>query len=140
MNRVRDLGCVACRLNEPDTEDVAPAQNHHLTDCGRRRGHAFTIGLCAWHHQGYPILGWSAAQTRAYLGPSFKEDAAGFMTEYGTDAALLTFQEWLLKREDASDHGGPCPAGPGVPAGSGRLLRIFPQQGAGPGPAARAAR
>lgn len=49
MGRVKDLGCLVCRLmGMPDT----PAEAHHLIESGRRVSDFATIPLCPEHHRG----------------------------------------------------------------------------------------
>lgn len=108
MARIVELGCVACRINGR----AAPtAEIHHLLDGGNRRGHAFSIGLCMWHHRGVPFLlkslgsDWNVSplgaivENTADLGPSLYHDARAFHARYGTDSELLEFQNKLLAEE-----------------------------------------
>lgn len=91
------LGCVACIQSQrcvPQTIEI-----HHLTDGGRRRGHSFTVPLCAWHHRGIPIGKLTVEEMRQKFGASFYHDARAFRAEFGTDDALLRFTEQLLAME-----------------------------------------
>ena len=45
MGRVKNLPCCIC--NHPPPSDC-----HHITDCGRRIGHLFTLPLCYEDHRG----------------------------------------------------------------------------------------
>ena len=45
MLRVKALPCVICKHHPP-------SDCHHITDCGRRIGHMFTIPLCYEDHRG----------------------------------------------------------------------------------------
>jgi hypothetical protein len=54
MNRVADLGCIAC-LNQFSI--YSPAAIHHIEGKTKEGAHFLTIGLCGAHHQtgGYGI-------------------------------------------------------------------------------------
>lgn len=41
---VKSYPCCVCNRG-------APSEAHHITDCGRRRGHYYTIPLCPEHHR-----------------------------------------------------------------------------------------
>ena len=45
MLRVKELPCIIC-------EHPPPSDCHHITDCGRRIGHRFTLPLCYEDHRG----------------------------------------------------------------------------------------
>ena len=45
MGRIKELPCIVCR-------HAAPSDCHHITDCGRRLGHMFTLPLCYDCHRG----------------------------------------------------------------------------------------
>ena len=53
FERIKEIGCICCLKTLYVYE---PPEIHHITDCGRRRGHDYTIGLCPWHHRGVSIL------------------------------------------------------------------------------------
>ncbi len=98
MALIVELGCVACRQFRRDW--LTPMTVHHLTDCGRRRGHRFTVGLCHWHHQGYAPGGMSQKEAAKRFGPSIVK-ANGeetFADRYGDDDSLLRFQELLIRQ------------------------------------------
>jgi hypothetical protein len=95
--RIREIGCLACHLEGLGRR---PTQIHHLTETGRhggrRRGHAQTVGLCPWHHQGHPLEGLTASETALRLGPSLAHQPRAFRERYGRDDDLLTAQELAL--------------------------------------------
>jgi hypothetical protein len=62
---------------------------HHTLSGGRRRGHAFTVPLGLYHHQGIPLPGWTPHQMRMYFGPSLRLESKAFRERYGTDDELL---------------------------------------------------
>ncbi len=66
---------------------------HHLTSGGRRMGHAYTIGLCPWHHRGVP----SPADDFG-SGPSLAYSKRAFNEAYGTEITLLEETNKLLER------------------------------------------
>lgn len=87
---IRDLGCIVCRERGLG---YVPCEKHHLTTTGRhgsgkRRGEAFTVGLCPYHHRG------QGERTEA-LGPSYANNAREFRALY-PDSWLLERQEQLL--------------------------------------------
>jgi hypothetical protein len=101
---------VACRKEKSDF--ITCVEVHHLLDGGVRRGHAFTVGLCPWHHRGVihifnppdvyernPDENRIAKMNIKY-GPSLYHDAHSFHALYGSDDELLAFQNELLARED----------------------------------------
>jgi hypothetical protein len=93
MGRIAEMGCVACR--KQGLGRVTPAEVHHLTKCGRRRGHSYTVALCRWHHRG---VCWAKIdEATAMWGPSYFHDATDFRARYGSDDELLAYQNRLLE-------------------------------------------
>jgi hypothetical protein len=97
---LRDLGCVACGLL--GKRPMAAAKHHLLTTgrhgSGKRRGEAFTLALCDYHHQGAATVGTAFAQrcqAQGY-GPSLADDAAAFRAVFGDDTRLLAIQDRQL--------------------------------------------
>lgn len=107
-DRIRSIGCLACHL---EGLGHRPAQIHHLTTTGRhggpRRGHADTVGLCAWHHQGYPLDGLTASETALRLGPSLAHTPRAFRERYGRDEDLLASQQLALALIKPQADAGP---------------------------------
>jgi len=102
-NRIRALGCIACRQNEPPVV-LWPCEIHHLLDCGRRIGHDASVGLCAFHHRGSPPGNMeSVKRSTEQFGPSLFHDGKGFHARYGTDKALLAYQNELLSHPEGSE-------------------------------------
>lgn len=99
FHHIYDLGCIACRLQGVGW--VAPGQDHR-NNCdlaGMKRtdgGHDDTLGLCDWHHQGYPPSGWSMKRAEAELGPSKHLHKKRFLATYGSIQELHDMQEILL--------------------------------------------
>ena len=102
---VKKLGCICCMLNMQLWMPVpyrGACEAHHLLSGGRRRGHLFTIGLCRWHHQAVPPReGMSEASAMAMYGPSVATGSKPFHLMYGSDDALLEFQNALLAQVPA---------------------------------------
>lgn len=83
---------------------------HHLTTGGKhgapRLGHAFTVGLCTWHHRGDLPLGLiqSMGNRRAQewvadrCGPSYAKVPTAFREAFDGDAGLLQLQARELRR------------------------------------------
>lgn len=86
MGKVAAYGCVACQIRLGVHE---PTTVHHITDCGRRMGHLFTIPLCPWHHQGYVKPGKTSAKMEAIFGPSLAKNKTDFERVFGTELELL---------------------------------------------------
>ncbi len=70
---------------------------HHLTECGRRLGHDFTIALCQWHHRGDPPVGMSKTEATGLYGPSYADGRRPFAEVFGSDDELLAIQNQLLE-------------------------------------------
>lgn len=78
---LRNLGCIACRL---DGFPGIPAEIHHITDCGRRMGHQYSIPLCVWQHRGV-----AESIYDHFKGPSLALSKRDFVERYGTELELL---------------------------------------------------
>lgn len=110
MAKIVSLGCVACIRGKYACP--LPVEIHHLLDGGVRRGHAFTVGLCSWHHRGVacnPGFGLMGKDKAVFFGPGGMTPAFGpslangsrpFRQHFGSDDDLLAFQNALLERED----------------------------------------
>jgi hypothetical protein len=103
FRRLRDLGCVACRMRGIYTDQV---DMHHLTDRGDREksgADLATIPLCVWHHRGYQpnkVGNLSSTQLDSLLGPSRELAKKRFVAEFGTDRELLERVDyWLANGE-----------------------------------------
>ena len=104
FEQIRAIGCIACLRSLG--RGFGRTEVHHLLVGGKhgqkRRGHAFTIGLCGWHHQGNRPHGMHERDGRKAYGPSYKLHARAFRQEYGQDDELLTYQNALIARRMAS--------------------------------------
>lgn len=95
---IRQIGCLACRrfgwYSAPDV--------HHLNLGGHagqvRRGDECTIGLCPYHHRGVPPEQFPPDQVRDLLGPSLAKDPRAFREMFGSDDALLQWENELIQR------------------------------------------
>jgi hypothetical protein len=110
--RMKAIGCVACLLGRqihgqpivpdfPGTHCAGTKEIHHLTSCGRRRGHDMAICLCRYHHQGdfLPFDTHGYQEQAQIFGPSYGREARTFRAHYGPDDALHAFQCALLLRQ-----------------------------------------
>lgn len=98
---IKKLGCICCMLNMQMWMPVpsrGACEAHHLLSGGLRRGHDFTIGLCAWHHRAVPIMQPPIGVTMGVhiYGPTVATGSKPFHAMYGTDDELLAFQNALL--------------------------------------------
>lgn len=88
----RRIGCIACRT---EGLPITPADVHHLLSGGRRRGHRYTIPLCAWHHRAVTFNGEREDMTLT-AGPSLANGSRAFHARYGSDAELLAYTDDLI--------------------------------------------
>ena len=110
MTAIAEIGCVCCRM---DKMGFRPAEVHHLLDGGVRRGHAFTVGLCDFHHRGVVGNGIVfASPSLVSGGRDFEGGTKAFHAHYGTDDELLEYQDTLLKAA-----GFVLPTGPNLSSG-----------------------
>jgi hypothetical protein len=103
MDLIGEGGCICCWAF---AELATPCEVHHLTigehHGAPRRGHAYTLGLCAWHHRGRRPLSCGAQpspsrqQLLHLVGPSYAETPNDFRRVFGGDDALLVLQSQRL--------------------------------------------
>ena len=103
MDLIGEGGCICCW---EFAELATPCEVHHLTigehHGAPRRGHAYTLGLCAWHHRGRRPLSCGAQpspsrqQLLHLVGPSYAETPNDFRRVFGGDDALLVLQSQRL--------------------------------------------
>ena len=96
---IREIGCVVCRMRGLG---YVACEKHHLLTTGRhgtgkRRGEAYTVGLCQYHHRGV------GAPTAA-LGPSYAREPRAFRELY-PDALLLAEQNRRIEKWRQSSVG-----------------------------------
>lgn len=111
MDLVAQAGCICCWAF---AELGVPCEVHHLTIGGHhgapRRGHAFTVGICGWHHRGaWNYATWEAigrpagkVYAAAAVGPSYALQPNSFRRVFGNDDALLMLQSERLAQMAAS--------------------------------------
>lgn len=83
FDALKEMGCICCIKRGLGP---TPPEIHHDTDCGRRRGHDYTLPLCPWHHRGKHDAGAAAAE--AVAGPSLARNKRAFIEEFGTEESL----------------------------------------------------
>lgn len=93
---IKDIGCIVC-LNRG--LGVVPCEIHHLLSTGmhgngKRKGDAWTVGLCQYHHRG-------VGTPTAALGPSYAREPRKFRELY-SDEWLLSYQGRLIGAWQAS--------------------------------------
>ena len=98
MAKLQRIGCVACNQRKYPLLCVADFEVHHLLSGNKRRGHMFTIPLCAWHHRGHIGPLWTKRYAREMLGPSLADGSKPFHSMFGTDDELLQATNDLLRK------------------------------------------
>jgi hypothetical protein len=97
---VRQLECLPCEIEQ--VAQPFATESHHLNAGGhagqKRRGDAYQIPCCGWHHRALLLPGMSRdTMTHAY-GPSLATDSRQFRFSYGSDDQLLALTNERLKR------------------------------------------
>lgn len=95
FDKLKALGCVACRLDGNGRDGMEP-QIHHFLSGNKRIGHAATVPLCYWHHNGLPYDGVPSEWFLKTLGPSFHKHTRAFRAKYGQDADLLALVNSMI--------------------------------------------
>lgn len=108
MRLIGEAGCICCWEY---AELGTACEVHHLTSGGHhgqvRRGHAYTVGLCGWHHRGAIDLDWIPRHARRRIsleslaeefGPSYALEPNEFRRTFGGDPTLLILQSHALAR------------------------------------------
>ena len=98
---IRESGCVCCGLQGLGN---VPCEKHHLNahdiPGGKRRGEAFTVGLCQWHHVGRCACDGSMSDCpfcKFMRGPSWRYHKREFIDAYGDGDSLLAEQNKQLR-------------------------------------------
>lgn len=94
IDSFRHIGCIVSRVFYGEHVDY---DVHHLTDCGRRLGHAFTIPLSPWYHRGVVPDGLTHAEALDYFGPSLALSKLKFIQRFSTERQLLAKVNELLE-------------------------------------------
>lgn len=99
MSAIKDGPCVCCeQIGMPS---YCP-EIHHLLSGNKRRGHRFTVGLCAWHHRSVLADGYTKSSMTAIYGPSLADGSKPFREKFGSDDELLAIQDQLLEGKKAA--------------------------------------
>ena len=96
FDKLKALGCVACRLERDNSDAMLPPDIHHFLSGGKRIGHDATVPLCRWHHTGVPYDDVPTSWFLANVGPSFHRHTRQFRGRYGNDAELLAMTNLLI--------------------------------------------
>lgn len=94
IDRAKAAGCICCRMLGIVTDERP--EYHHFLHSGLRVGHRYGVALCSWHHQSKPRRGHRYETTLDRLGPGLRDHKGDFKARFGTDQALLNFQDDLL--------------------------------------------
>lgn len=85
------LPCLACEMEQVPQPNRT--QEHHLNLGGKagqkRRGNAYSVPLCAWHHVAHAPNGMTKARATFLYGPSLAGHSKLFRSLYGSDDSLL---------------------------------------------------
>lgn len=93
FRKLQELGCICC-LEE--SGGYRAPDIHHITDCGRRMGHEYTIPLCPYHHRGV-----ITCPSEVYRGPSLSDGKKPFSNCYGSELELLEKVNAMIGESDA---------------------------------------
>lgn len=96
---LHEIGCICCRKRGLSHW---PIEIHHLLRGNRRRGHMYTIPLCAWTHRGVPLPMWTVAGMTAVFGPSLAHGSKPFHAAFGSDDSLLAEVNALIEQRRAA--------------------------------------
>src|ERR1700691_2087627 len=94
---LREIGCIACHVQG---FAAVSAEIHHIVDKGYRKhsgGNQATIPLCAWHHRGNLLNGFTPARMKMMWGPSMFLEAKEFARTYGSQRELLAIVNEKLR-------------------------------------------
>lgn len=86
------LGCIACVFDSRSPNAGGHPTYHHFV-YGKRRGHAWGVCLCAWHHLGECLPGETTSSMTEKYGPSLAKGSATFHLHYGSDQELMDRQQ-----------------------------------------------
>lgn len=88
---IRSLPCIACQSK--GYIQMQRSEAHHLNAGGhagqKRRGDAYQVALCAWHHRAAVPPHFTAGEMEALLGPSLARNSREFRRVFGSDDYLL---------------------------------------------------
>jgi hypothetical protein len=107
LDALHCLPCLACafeieeakREGKPHPGQPLQTEADHLVDKGTRKlsgGHAATIPLCGWHHQGTCYGVFTQTQMARIYGPSKKLSKKAFERRYGGPRIMLVETDALI--------------------------------------------
>lgn len=95
---VKQLECLPCSIE--NVPQPFPTEAHHLNMFGlagqKRRGDAYQIPCCGWHHRALRLPRMTNDGMTAIYGPSLALDSKQFRFAYGTDDQLLALTNTKL--------------------------------------------
>lgn len=102
MDAIHAMPCQCCEILGLAHEQPFKTDAHHLVDKGTREhsgGDQASLPICAWHHQGYCLDGWTSSMMLAKYGPSMKYQGGKgkFVERFGTDRERLAIIDARLK-------------------------------------------
>jgi len=73
QDAARELGCVVCRFRRQAQPNATHIHHRNISDLhGQKQiGQHAVVAMCAWHHNGECVPGYTTAQMREAFGPSF---------------------------------------------------------------------
>lgn len=93
------LPCIACTIENATQPNRT--ESHHLNLGGlagqKRRGEAYTIPLCQYHHRGVIPSHLTPGSCEFHFGPSLARRSKRFRNSYGTDDELLAKTNQMLE-------------------------------------------
>lgn len=99
---IRDLGCTCCVIE--GVGYFVMCEKHHLNEGdqpgSKRRGEAFTVGVCRWHHTGHCFCTGAITdcpKCKRTHGPSWRHHKREFLIAYGTGDELLAVQNHRIE-------------------------------------------
>jgi len=90
FEHLREIGCICCLSYGLKNTWI---QVHYIVEGNKRLGHAYTLPLCYWHHEGVPPEGLTRDAAESMVGPSLKSKKR-FNEVFGGERELL---EWVNK-------------------------------------------
>jgi hypothetical protein len=77
QDRARELGCVVCRFRQQRQPNETHLHHRNFNDWhgAKQLGQDAVVAMCAWHHDGRLVEGYSTDDMREMYGPSFKHAA-----------------------------------------------------------------